>query len=126
VDDTGEKFEPAGRRAVLEDWRHWPGMKSYSGTVRYRATFELGTLRGAIGLDAGRVEEVADLFVNGQRIGTRLHPPYLWDITSAVKPGRNEFWIDVTNTAYARWQDSFSHGDAASGLIGPVYIVRES
>ena len=32
-------------------------------------------------------------------------------------------WIDVTNTALARLQDSFSHGDAASGLLGPLRIL---
>jgi hypothetical protein len=63
--------------------------------------------------------------VNGQRIGTRINPPYLWDITFAAKAGKNDIWIDVTNTAYARRPDSFSHGDAVSGLFGPVRIVRE-
>lgn len=125
VDDSGEKFERIGPRAALEDWRTWPGMGSYAGTVRYRATFNLQAVGGAIGLDAGRVEEVADLYVNGQRIGARINPPYLWDITFAMKAGANEIRIDVTNTASARWPDSFSHGDAASGLLGPVRIVRE-
>ncbi len=126
VDDTGGNFERMGPRSVLEDWRNWPEMSSYSGTVRYRGAFELKTAGGAIGLDAGRVEEVAELVVNGKRIGTRIHPPYTWDITSAVHPGKNEFWLDVTNTAYARWKDAFSHGDAASGLFGPVRIGRET
>ncbi len=126
TDDTAETFEHITSRTTLEDWRNWSGLAAYAGTLRYRSTFNLNELRGAIALDAGRVEEVADLFVNGQRLGPRLHPPYRWDITSAVKPGRNELWLDVTNTAFAKWPDSFSHGDAASGLIGPVKILRET
>lgn len=126
VDDSGDRFERLAARTSLEDWRTWPGLATYAGTLRYRATFELKAIHGAIGLDAGQVEEVADLFVNGQRLGPRLHPPYTWDITAAVKPGRNEFWLDVTNTAFARWPEGFSHGDATSGLLGPVKILRET
>jgi len=46
------------------------------------------------------------------------------DITPAAKAGDNEIVLDVTNTAQARWQKSSSHGDALSGLFGPVRALR--
>jgi hypothetical protein len=54
----------------------------------------------------------------------RIAPPYLWNISDFVKAGRNVIEADVTNTARARWTDPFSHGDAASGLFGPVTLLR--
>jgi hypothetical protein len=93
--------------------------------VRYRAKLSLGSAPGgALALDAGRVEEIAELTVNGKRLGVRLHPPYIWDIASAVHEGENEILVDVTNTAFARWSDPFSHGDAVSGMLGPVQLLR--
>jgi hypothetical protein len=119
-----QQFQPLGRFEQLTDWRRWPGLESYSGTVRYRAVLPLSARQtSSVGLDAGRVEETADLRVNGQALGSKISPPYTWDISRAVKAGENVIEIDVTNTAMARWRDSFSHGDAVSGLLGPVRII---
>ena len=125
TDDTASQFEAVGQKSELDDWRRWPKMESYAGTVRYRTTLKLSAASGsAIALDAGRVEEIAELSVNGKRLGARIYPPYQWDITRAVRAGENEITLDVTNTAFARWKDSFSHGDAVSGLLGPVRILH--
>ena len=125
TDDTASQFEAVGQKSELDDWRRWPKMESYAGTVRYRTTLKLSAASGsAIALDAGRVEEIAELSVNGKRLGARIYPPYQWDITRAVRAGENEITLDVTNTAFARWKDSFSHGDAVSGLMGPVRILH--
>ena len=124
TDDMAQQFQPLGRFEQLADWRRWPGLKSYSGTVRYRAVLPVSAGQtGSVGLDAGRVEETADLRVNGQALGSKISPPYTWDISRAVKAGENVIEIDVTNTALARWPDGFSHGDAVSGLLGPVRIM---
>jgi hypothetical protein len=125
VDDSGDRFERVGARSGLEDWRRWPGLETYAGTVRYRGSFQWQGGSGAVGLDAGRVEEAAELVVNGKRAGVRLAPPYVWDISGVVRTGPNEFHLDVTNTAATRWKDGFSHGDAASGLFGPVMLLLE-
>ncbi|HYW48004.1 MAG TPA: hypothetical protein VE959_34390 [Bryobacteraceae bacterium] len=126
ADDAASRFESIGRKTELEDWRRWPEMESYAGTVRYRTTLELAAAPGdAIALDAGRVEEIAELTVNGKQLGARIYPPYRWDISGVVRNGENEIVLDVTNTAFARWKDSFSHGDAVSGLLGPVHLLRE-
>ena len=125
TDDTASQFEAVGQKSELDDWRRWPKMESYAGTVRYRTTLKLSAASvSAIALDAGRVEEIAELSVNGKRLSARIYPPYQWDITRAVRAGENEITLDVTNTAFARWKDAFSHGDAVSGLLGPVRILH--
>ena len=75
-------------------------------------------------LDAGRVGEIAELFVDGRSAGVRLALPYVWDITTLIRPGRATIEIDVTNTARSRWSDPFSHGETESGLLGPVSLRK--
>ena len=107
------------------DWRRWPKLAEFSGTVRYSRTISLKDPRG-LALDLGEVAEIADLRVNGTPAGARIAPPYRWDLSGLARSGDNLIEIDVTNTAQARWKDPFSHGDAVSGLLGPVWLLRAS
>jgi hypothetical protein len=116
---------PAGRRETLEDWRGWPGFAEFSGTVRYTKTIVLEDPANAA-LDLGEVGEIAELLVNGKPAGVRIAPPYRWDLAEFGRRGENRIEIDVTNTAQARWKDEFSHGDAASGLLGPVRVLERT
>jgi hypothetical protein len=109
----------------LNDWRLWPNMAEFAGTVRYRTTLRVGAAGGARALDFGQVEQIGELFVNGKSLGVRLQGPYRWDISAAVHAGENVIELDVTNTTFARWQDKMSHGDAVSGLLGPVRLLGE-
>ena len=47
----------------------------------------------------GPVRETAEVYVNGQRVGVVWHPPYSIDVTSLMKPGKNELTIIVGNSA---------------------------
>jgi len=47
----------------------------------------------------GPVREAAEVYVNGQRVGLVWHSPYSIDLTSSMKPGKNELRIVVGNTA---------------------------
>jgi len=125
LDDQGKEIGPAVHVTKLEDWRKWKGWSGFAGTLRYRATLDLAKKAGALALDAGRVGEVVELRVDGRSAGVRIAPPYIWDITPLVRPEKTTVEIDVTNTAHARWTDPFSRGDAVSGLLGPVYLLRE-
>jgi len=91
--------------------------------VRYSRTISLKHPRG-LALDLGEVAEIAELLVNGTPAGVRIAPPYRWDLSGLARGGDNLIEIDVTNTAQARWKDPFSHGDAVSGLLGPVWLLR--
>ncbi len=86
-----------------------PGVKYFSGTATYRTDVTLlpGLFRPRPGkrpqmplriyLDLGRVEVMADVTVNGRHLGTLWKTPYRVDVTSALKPGKNDLEIRVTN-----------------------------
>ena len=48
-------------------------------------------------LDLGRVEVVAEVIVNGKRLGPMWKEPFWIDLTDAVRAGANELEVRVTN-----------------------------
>lgn len=76
-------------------------VKHFSGKATYEKTFRLSKkdLRGksSIILDLGRVENIAEVRVNGHEPVLFWKAPYRIDITSYVVPGENTVSIDVTN-----------------------------
>lgn len=134
----------------LASWPQHPdeGVKYYSGTATYNKSFNLSD--GALGQDAslllnlGQVGDLAEVFVNGQRMDLLWKPPYRTNITDALVPGENRLEIKVTNQWNNRIQgdralpadqkilsgSGFSFGGGGSsplensGLIGPVTIEK--
>ena len=85
----------------LISWSDSPdeGIKYYSGTATYAKTFTFDKpAEGSIFLDLGRVEEVADVWMNGQPLGIVWTPPYRFDVTDVLKQGENMLRIEVINT----------------------------
>jgi hypothetical protein len=136
----------------LVDWsRHNnDAVKYYSGSATYRTTFELP--EGAAGrmpgqrllLDLGRVENLAEVSLNGTPLGVVWTEPFRVDVSAAVRPGLNELTIEVTNL----WPNRLI-GDSRlprserltstnitkfsrrspllpSGLLGPVVLLEPS
>jgi hypothetical protein len=77
-----------------------PGVKHFSGTASYSKSFELS--RQSEGkryfLDLGKVTNLAEITVNGQKIEVLWKPPFIAEVTDALKPGTNTLQINVTNT----------------------------
>jgi hypothetical protein len=76
-----------------------PAIRYFSGSAVYRTTFEMP--RGAGGrvmLDLGEVKHLAEVAVNGKALGVLWCKPFAVDIASALRPGRNELAVTVTNT----------------------------
>ncbi len=82
-------------------------VKYYSGTAKYFKEFDIpdNTFRalqedaaGQIGLDLGKVEVMAKVKLNGKDCGIVWKPPYLVDISKAIKKGTNKLEIEVVNT----------------------------
>lgn len=100
------------------------GFAHFSGTASYTADLNLpASAKGMqVHLDAGYVADVLELEVNGQRVGTRLWPPFEFDITGFVRHGEpNLIVLKVTNSLR-----NFLAGPdpaQASGLLEPVEIV---
>ncbi len=87
----------------LQDWstRTEAGVKYYSGTATYVKAFDIPKYWLANGkrvdLDLGDLRDLASVTVNGHDMGILWLPPFRVDVTKALKPGRNEIDIRVTN-----------------------------
>ncbi|MEP6677284.1 MAG: glycosylhydrolase-like jelly roll fold domain-containing protein, partial [Ferruginibacter sp.] len=86
----------------LQDWskNFDPQIKYYSGTAIYKKNFLLdtATIGRPLKLNIGEVNNIATIKVNGIDCGTVWTYPYQVDITKAVKMGKNDLTIEVTNT----------------------------
>jgi hypothetical protein len=76
-------------------------IKYFSGTAIYEKTIRVTaadlSANKRISLDLGALYDIAELDVNGQRVGVLWNPPYRTDITSFLKTGANTLKIHVTN-----------------------------
>ena len=107
----------------LGDWTAKPENLSFSGTGRYTAQVEITaeTLREGetFQLDLGDVRAWAEVEVNGESCGVRLWQPFHFDVTDALRAGKNVIRIGVTNTR----ANELTKEKLPSGLLGPVRIV---
>lgn len=120
-----------------------PGVKYFSGVATYTRTFRLPkTARpGApLFLDLGQVGDVAEVWLNGQKVGGVWKAPYRLDIGPAVRRGKNMLEIRVANLWVNRligdaqpgarkitFTTNNTYGPKAplrpAGLIGPVILA---
>jgi len=83
--------------APLQTWEKL-GVKAYGGTAQYRKDFTVPATLPAgqrVFLDLGNVHEIAHVRLNGQEFAATPWPPYLWDVTAAIKPGTNSLEVEV-------------------------------
>jgi len=143
----------------LVSWTERPeaGIKFFSGTATYRKTFDLSNIAKPtrknvrqtkrLFLDLGAVKEVAEVRLNGQKLGILWCTPWRVDITKAVKPTGNVLEIDVINLwanrvigdlaqpkekRFTKTHEVFRFDMLAkttplieSGLLGPVTLQRD-
>jgi predicted GH43/DUF377 family glycosyl hydrolase len=130
----------------LTDWtdREESGIRYYSGTASYEQTFEWQPGDQRVWLDLGRVENLAEVSVNGQPCGVAWTAPYRIEITDALREGENRLRIDVTNTWANRLIGDHELPEAEritwttapyrlagkplldAGLLGPVALLMEA
>ncbi|OON67524.1 glycosyl hydrolase [Hymenobacter sp. CRA2] len=132
--------------AQLSDWSQHAdaSIRHYSGTADYTKAFRWKAKKKSdqrVYIELGQVNNLAEVELNGQSVGTAWTAPYRLDITDAVRKGDNQLRIRVTNT----WANRLI-GDAAlpaeqrrtslttapapaatkpllpAGLLGPVLI----
>lgn len=151
--------------AIFNNLSSWsqsedPGIQFFSGIASYHNTIEISEsdlLEGqVIILDLGRVQEVADVFINNENAGILWCEPFRTDITMYLRPGKNKLVIEVANvwanrlcgdarlapekrvssTNITRLPNAWSYpmgtipnneyGLRESGLLGPVLIKKYS
>lgn len=128
------------------------GIRHFSGQASYRIDFELPAnllqREYALLLELNRVKEIAEVYLNGRKLGTHWFHSNRFDITPYVTAGKNHLVIEVVNSInnmligdallperYRQtrsnisklpnaWMKPFAEADLIeAGLIGPV-IVR--
>jgi hypothetical protein len=107
----------AGVKKSLVDWKEL-GLKNFSGLLDYTTTVTVEKVENRMILDLGKVFSAAEVWVNEKPCGKRLWGPYVFDISSALKPGENQIRIRVANLPCA------SYGiEHEAGLLGPVKLL---
>ena len=123
-----------------------PGIRYFSGAGSYTTSVEASAEwfgKGSrILLDLGDVRNLAVVTINGKQLGTVWHAPYRLDVTSALKPGRNELSVTVINPwvnrligdaqpgvkekfTFTTWKSYTAKSPLVpSGLIGPVTLTK--
>jgi hypothetical protein len=117
-------FEPRAPLAELGDMSAPGLLPAFSGTFSYETSFDWPHV-GPADLDLGAVFETAEVWVNGERAGVRICPPYRLAIGGLLRRGANRLRVEVTNTLVKQHPDLFSRyaPQEPSGLLGPVRIL---
>ncbi|MBQ4585967.1 MAG: hypothetical protein IJA82_07155 [Clostridia bacterium] len=99
-------------------------LPDFSGTIRYKTSFN--SVKDYTVIDLGQVGEVAQLYLNGRCLGTRICQPYKFDLSKAIKEGENTLEVIVqSNLGHGRpdWLSSFMQ-IPPSGILGDVYLCK--
>ena len=76
------------------------GIRAFSGIATYRKTFEVPAALASkprLFLQLGDLAEIAEVTLNGKRLGVVWLPPFRIEISGAVRAGRNRLEIRVAN-----------------------------
>lgn len=138
-----EKVSARSKPVKPGDWAPVLG-RDFSGCAAYTADFEFKP--GMRFLDLGEVCYSAEVRLNGKKVGLRLWKPYVFDLSPALRPGRNHLEVRVVNTLanainadgiwetwqqfpfecyYERRQRGYEVESLPSGLYGPVTLLAE-
>lgn len=137
--DTPESLETDNLRSLI-DFEN-SAVRHYSGTTTYLNHIEIETVKAHHTLDLGEVYNIAEVWCNDQKVGTRWASPFEFDISEFVTEGTNKLEVRVTNT----WRNQLifdnlrpsgakktwtTNGPAKneteldrSGLVGPVIVT---
>ena len=119
----------------LQSWLSM-GLRRFTGFVDYENEFQLESADD-VTLDLGNVLHMAEVWINDQWAGERLWPPFVFDATPYVKPGKNKIRVRVGNLMVnemglkddldrlRHWGWSGTPPDSCfeAGLFGPVKIM---
>lgn len=101
------KFDPAyggpSNQIIFTTLTDWSinadtAIRYYSGTAVYSTKMQLNLTSKDVWLNVGKVNNIAEVFINGISCGVAWTAPYRVNITKALKQGSNTFSIHVSNT----------------------------
>ena len=127
MEEEKDEFTVIAKDSLPFDITAYDRLPHFSGTVRYRTSFE--AIDGFTVLDLGQVGEIAEVWLNGVPLGVRINAPYKFSLLPALRDGKNELEIRVVgNLAHRRNGDRFSRYVQVppTGIIGEIALCRYS
>ncbi|MDZ7345552.1 MAG: hypothetical protein ONA69_02030 [candidate division KSB1 bacterium] len=108
-------------RDVLRPWQEYR-LQKFSGRVEYETLFTLPDKSAEMILDLGEVYWAAEVKVNGTPVGSRLWPPFRFDVSRAIQQGENRLQVTVGNLL-----NNATGDEQPAGLQGPVrlYVIGQ-
>jgi len=121
----------------LRDLKDIPAYTHFAGTVSYKANLELSNPAKVQYLDLGKVFGIAELMVNGQKIGTTWYGRNAFVLNNILKKGSNIIEIKVTtvmlnymkslteNATAQYWANNSKRKEQplqSMGMVGPVNL----
>lgn len=122
----------------LESWYSY-GIQQYSGFLDYETSISIDKVSPGIYLDLGKVKYMAEVFVNGKSVGARMWPPFKFNISENLKPGKNtinikignlianEIWIKDDMGQLREWNWGWKAdpdlSQYSAGLFGPIKLI---
>ncbi len=125
IKDEGDKdYRLIAKNSKCFDISAPDNFPSFSGTIRYTAT--LDSVEDFTVLDLGQVGEIAQVYLNGKELGTRINAPYKFSMKNALKQGENHLEIIVTSNLGHRRRDFLSTfiQIPPSGIVGEISICK--
>ncbi|MGO4731071.1 glycosyl hydrolase [Paenibacillus sp. 2KB_22] len=118
------KFSEHGTCTELQSLALPGELPSFSGTVRYEIEFDINDVPKQARLVIGEPYEIAQAWLNGHDLGTRICPPYAYDVHGCLQEGTNRLVIEVTNTLVKEQQDFLSQYliQEPTGIVGSVFL----
>lgn len=120
---------PEASALTVGDWTKNPALAKFSGSLTYETTVDVSAEADGFRLDLGEAGETATASVNGIALGTRICPPYVWDIPSGLlQAGSNKLSVVVASTlgAYFAGDEFARKTPHAAGLLGPAKLTAFS
>ncbi len=104
---------------ALGDWTAVRELECYSGTITYSTVVHLPKSALGVTIDLGHVGDIAEVHVNGRKIGLAMWPPYRLETgPEAWQVGENRLDVHVTNSS----ANALEGAMRPSGLMGPVRL----
>ncbi len=127
---TAEEYPSFRGGAVLSELENVTSPKNdprFGGFMKYEIKFDVSVIpERRYYLDLGFVGETAEVAVNGKNCGSSIVPPYVFDVTDALRNGENELCVVVSNHLGYEQRDLCSKYllMEPSGLLGPVILTE--
>ena len=122
----------------LFDWKNNKQLKYNGKPAHYTSEFTLSDLDKSkqYFLDLGKVYYSADIVINGKYVKSEVFEPFITDISSYLKEGKNTIDVTVITAAYNDFVGQAENGERvfkklkgsetmSSGLVGPVKILKQ-